>query len=315
MAPPAVSVVIPTHRRETRLAFALESLAAPTLAAERFEVIVVRSEDEPGADRAIPPEGVQVREITSTRAGTGIQRNLGWRAARAPIVAFTDDDCRAAPQWLERLIEALDDERWIVQGRTEPDPDERHLLHGIARSIRNEHASGWYETCNIAYARSALDRLGGFDESIEFLGEDADLGARATRAGATLRFADDALVWHAVHVRPLPTALRDAVRRGSRPAIVARHPELRRALFLGVFADRDHARTLLALLGICALRRTPRLALLAFLPYLNRRVNRSTMSPWRFARLPMRLGSRFIVDAAELASFAISSARHRTVVL
>ena len=38
---PDVSVVIPTHDRETRLAFALEALAEQTLARERFEVIVV----------------------------------------------------------------------------------------------------------------------------------------------------------------------------------------------------------------------------------------------------------------------------------
>ena len=31
-------------------------------------------------------------------------RNIGWRAATAPLVAFTDDDCRPAPDWLERLL-------------------------------------------------------------------------------------------------------------------------------------------------------------------------------------------------------------------
>lgn len=315
MATPDISVVIPTRRRETRLAFALDALAAQTLAPDRFEVIVVRAADCAGEPTTPPPAALAVQELESARRGTAVQRNVGWRAARAPVVAFTDDDCRPAPDWLERLLAAGADDAVFVQGRTEPDPDERHLLQGLARSIRNEHASGWYETCNIAYARSTLDRLGGFDETIDFLGEDADLGARARKEGSELEFADDALVWHAVHCRTLPTAVRDAVRRGSRPAIVARHPELREALWLGLFADRDHARALLVLAGLALARRSPALAALAAFPYLNRRINRSTLSPWRILRLPMRLGSRLLVDTAELGSFAASSARNRTLVL
>ena len=315
MAEPEISVVIPTRRRETRLAFALEALASQSLEPSRFEVIVVRSGDVAGELTTPVPEGLVVRELSSARPGTAIQRNVGWRSARGDVVVFTDDDCRASPSWLESILAAGVREGRFVQGRTEPDPDEVHLLQGLARTIRNEHASGWYETCNIAYARTTLDRLGGFDESIEFLGEDADLGARARRAGSELHFREDALVWHAVHHRPLHTAIRDAFRRGSRPAIVARHPELREALWLRVFADRDHARFLSALIGLLALRRAPLLSLVAALPYLNRRINRSTLSPWRIARLPMRLGSRFLVDGAEVAAFALSSARNRTLVL
>ncbi len=43
--------------------------------------------------------------------GTGrpsVQRNLGWRAARAELVAFIDDDCRADPGWLEALVIAAE---------------------------------------------------------------------------------------------------------------------------------------------------------------------------------------------------------------
>ena len=315
MSGPELSVVIPTRRRETRLAFALEALACQSLERSRFEVIVVRSDDTAGEPTASAPDGLVLRELSSTRPGTAVQRNVGWRDARAPIVVFSDDDCRATPDWLERLLESGVDDETFVQGRTNPDPDELHLLQGLARTIRNEHASGWYETCNIAYARSTLERLGGFDESIDFLGEDADLGARARREGSILRFRKDALVWHAVHHRPLPHAVRDAFRRGSRPAIVACHPELREALWLRVFADRDHARFLLALLGLLVFRRAPLVGALATLPYQNRRVNRSTLSPWRIARLPMRLGSRFLVDGAEVLAFALSSARNRTLVL
>ena len=57
--------------------------------------------------------------------GPAAARNEGWRAAGAPLVAFTDDDCVATPVWLEEALRAAREEPGaIVQGRTEPDPDE-----------------------------------------------------------------------------------------------------------------------------------------------------------------------------------------------
>lgn len=309
-----VSVVIPTRRRETRLAFALEALAGQTLDPSRFEVIVVRSDDVAAEPTTPAPPGLVVRDLASPRAGTATQRNVGWRAARAPLVAFTDDDCRADPGWLEALLADIDD-GVIVQGRTEPDPDERHLLHGLARTITNVHESGWYETCNILYARSLLARLGGFDESIDFLGEDADLGLRAHREGARLRFADGALVWHAVHWRSLGDALRDARKRGTWPALVARYPEQRERLWLGVFTERDHSRLLLALGGLFLVRRAPLLTALAMLPFARHHFDRSRISAWGLARYPGNVAAKALVGTAELAALAASSARHRALVL
>jgi GT2 family glycosyltransferase len=309
-----IAVVIPTRDRETRLAFTLDALAAQSLASERFEVFVVRAEDQRDQARTRPPAGLRVREIFAARPGTARQRNAGWRASDAPIVAFTDDDCRPSREWLASLIEAGAGAA-VVQGRTEPDPDERHLLTGLARTIRNVHASGWYETCNIAYPRELLADLDGFADEIDFLGEDADLGARAIAAGAQFRFSDDALVWHAVHWRSLAGALRDARKRGSRPEIVARHPSLRRALWLGLFADRDHARTLLAVLGVAVSRRFPRLGCLAVLPYVKHRVDRSRLTPWGLLRLPTQFGARALVDLVELGAFVVASIRSRSIVL
>jgi len=112
-----VSVVIPTRNRETRLRFALEALAAQTLPRERFEVVVVRASDAEEPLVSAPP-GLPVRFLACP-PGPAAQRNLGWRAARAPLIAFTDDDCRPAPDWLERLVAAADSSGGILQGRTE----------------------------------------------------------------------------------------------------------------------------------------------------------------------------------------------------
>lgn len=314
MAVPRVSVVIPS-RRGPRLAFVLEALAEQTLAREEYEVIVVR---DPASDFHEPaPAGLTVSFLrVAEECGPTRKRNVGWRAATAPLVAFTDDDCRPRTDWLERLLEAWAGQPGrFVQGRTEPDPDEAHLLHGLARSQRIDSPSVWFQTCNLAYPKPLLESLGGFDETYIFGGEDTDFGARAVADGAEHAWASDALVWHAVISRPLPAALREAVRWPSQPLLLRRHPDYRRHLYRGFFWRRSHALVALAAVGAVAARRHPVLALAALAPYVDSNMDRSALSPRGVARQLAGLPSRAAVDLLEVGAMARAAMRHRVPVL
>jgi glycosyltransferase involved in cell wall biosynthesis len=316
MAGPEVSVVIPTRYRETRLSFALEALADQTLARDRFEVIVVRAAGASGPF-ASAPDGLRTRFLVHRGApGPAAQRNTGWRAAETGLVAFTDDDCRPHPEWLERLLAAASGEDVFVQGRTEPDTDERHLLIGLARTLHVDRPNDWYATCNIAYPVGLLERLGGFDETFTFSAEDADLGLRARRMGARRVFEHRALVLHAVLPESLPAALREACRRDATPRLFARHPEHRRELHYGVFWKKEHAALLLAAAGLVALRRRPALAAASAVPYLNCYVDwRRAVRPRGLARIALNLAGRVTIDAAELAVTARGAIAERVLVL
>ncbi len=312
-ASPDVSVVIVSARR-TRLPFALDALGKQSLAAPRFEVIVVR---DPSLGRATPvaAEGLAVRLLEPASGGNiAALRNLGWRAARGRLVAFTDDDCRPAPGWLEAMLAAAGPDA-LVQGRTEPDPDEAHLAHGLARTQRIVSPSPWLQTCNVAYPRDVLERLGGFDERFAQIGEDADLGARAVEAGVEHRFAEAALVWHAVNPRTLGRALRDARHRDTLPLLVRRHPDLRRALHLGVFARESHGWLALGLAGTFLARSTA-LRLAAWAPYLASQLDpQMGRRPRRAVHALLSAAPRAVVETAELATSARASVRERTAVL
>jgi glycosyltransferase involved in cell wall biosynthesis len=316
MAGPEVSVVIPTRNRETRLSFALEALAGQTLDPSRFEVIVVRAADS-RPPFAPAPEPVSVRFLThSGPPGPAAQRNAGWRAARAPLVAFTDDDCRPDERWLERLVAAADGAEVFVQGRTEPDPDERHLLIGLARTLHVDRPNDWYATCNIAYPVALLEAIGGFDETVRFSAEDADLGLRARARGARRVFEHRALVLHAVVPETLPSALRETMRRDATPRLFARHPRHRRELHYGFFWKKEHAALLLATAGAVAFRRRPAIAALAATPYLNCYVDwRRAATPRGLARIALNLSARVMLDAAELAVTARGALAERVLVL
>jgi GT2 family glycosyltransferase len=317
---PEIAVVIPTRGRETRLAFALEALAAQTVACERFEVVVVRDGDAEPPLAGAPP-GLRLRELTRPGvAGPTAKRNLGWRATEAPLVAFTDDDCRPQPDWVGAMIGAAPGERGFLQGRTEPDPDELYLLPGLSRTQEVSKPTGWFEACNVAYPRALLERLGGFDEAFGFGGEDTDLAYRAIESGASPRFVDGARVWHAVIPRGLRGALRDATRWNDLAAVLARHPGLRRALHHRVFWLPSHERWLLALGGVALAnvarrRRARALGLAAILPYLDLHLN------WRqpgLRRTPLQLAvlaGWALADGAEIAARLPAAVRRGVFVL
>lgn len=316
MADPEVSVVIPTRLRETRLAFALDALAEQTLSRERFEVLVVRADDALAGPLTDAPSGLPVRFL-SARKGAATQRNRGWRAAGAPLIAFTDDDCRPAPDWLERLLAGFDGSETILQGRTEPDPEEWRLHRGFSRTIEVTKFDVWAPTCNMAYPRELLERVGGFDERfVAAWGEDTDLALRARAAGGRQRYLPDACVWHAVHGRSTVTALREGLTRNSIPIVVARHPSLRRALHRRVFLLKDHELLALGLLSMLLAHRRPALGLLGFAPYVRHHLRDATITPLGLIRwLTLSAPRSMLVDATEMAANAVSSARHRTLVL
>ncbi len=183
-------------------------------------------------------------------------------------MAFTDDDCVPTPAWLETLLAAAASSggEAIVRGRTLPDPAEAGSRGPFAKTVEINGPSPYYETCNIVYPRSLLERIDGFDESYPSpAGEDSDLGARAVAAGGVPAFAPDALVHHAVSARGPWAALGDALLAADGVRAYKRNPSLRRHLPLRVFYDRSHPLLLLAFAGL--LTRRPLLAALLSLPY------------------------------------------------
>jgi GT2 family glycosyltransferase len=281
-------------------------------------VIVVRDERTTPPFTTAPADlPVRFLAASSIKGPTAL-RNVGWRAASADLIAFTDDDCRPAPDWLEHLLAAAGTDRFL-QGRTEPDPDELHLLRLLARSRTVIGPSPWYPASNVAYPRGLLERLGGFDEEFRFDGEDTDLALRAIAAGAEPRYVDDALTWHGVITRTALAAAREVASKSSFPRLFAKHPAHREHLYLGLFRNRVHAAVLLALVGAMKARRRPALAALLLAPYLRERfagnLTPERRGPRSVARLALHLPARALVDVVEVGATIASAVQHRAAVL
>lgn len=299
-------MVIPTHNRPDGLAAALDALRAQTLPAGRFEVVVVDDGSRPAAQADAGGLDLRVLRHEQPR-GPAAARNTGWRAARGATIAFTDDDCTPTAGWLAAVLTATGGDRVVVQGRVDPRPDQRHLLGPLSHTIEIGGANRLFMTANTAYPRALLEAVDGFDETFRrACGEDVDLGARATKAGAEVRYADDAVVHH--EVRPL--ALRDHVRHtlkwGDSVRALSLHPELRDLLVARVFWKPSHPKLLLALLGLAT--RRPLLAL-PYAVHLRRLYGGDLLAT--AAAAPKHV----VIDVTEVATVVAASARHRTLML
>ena len=314
-------MVVPSHDRPGRLALLLDALAEQTLPRERWEVVVAHTYDPATAaellDRHELGRAGLLRGLATDRARArpSIQRNAGWRAARGALIAFTDDDCRPAADWLERLLErAAARPGAIVQGATRDDPrDARELRRLFVRRLHVDPPSRYVQTCNVLYERALLERVGGFDERA-ITGEDIELATRARAAGATVVGAPEAVVYHAVEGLSLPEKVASQVKWQHLAYVVKRHPELRAGCDLGVWWKREHLGAAIALAGLAGARRRPWMAA-GFLAFAW--VDRHRHGPGLRPRLRALCESpaHWTVELIELGIFARGSIRYRTLLL
>lgn len=309
-------MVVPSHERPVRLRWLLNALADQTLARERFEVIVAHDSGEATQDLLRTHE-LKPREIALGPCGAAPKRNAGWRAAAAPLVAFTDDDCRPPADWLERALAAARRHPGaIVQGTTMPDPDELPLEAAAPhthtqRIVPPHHAA---QTCNIVYPREVLERLDGFVEGLDS-GDDTDLAARARRDGVPYVGAREVLTWHAVEPTTLRRTLKGLRRWQDVPAAVKRSPELREHMPMWFFWKRTHVWLGPAAAGLALARRRPAAAALAIPWLIHTLPQQYGTGPRGRIRALSELPARAAIDVTELAALARGSIKHRKLLL
>ena len=154
--------------------------------------------------RAVPG----IRVVDEPSKGLVVARETGRRAATGDILAYVDADCRAPLQWLERIehrfhrgssIVAVSGPyrfydwdaigRFLIRGYDYLVAPPTHFLVHYGLGLGAVLYGG-----NFAVRRVALERIGGFDRSVEFHGEDTNLGRRLTPLG-TVEMARECWVW------------------------------------------------------------------------------------------------------------------------
>jgi GT2 family glycosyltransferase len=233
-----LSVVVPTLNRPDALPRCVEHLRGQTLDPAAFELIVVED-----VKNEAPPEigetPFAVRLLKGERPGASSARNVGWRAARAPVVLFLGDDILGEPGLLERHVQMHDTHpdngigvlghvRWAREL-----PRSAFMVwldHGIQfdyGAIKGDEAGpGHFYTANVSLKTAALERVDGFDEiTFPFTYEDIDLGVRLFETGFRLLYDRGARAEHRHEPRLEDWERRMGFVAESERAWLERHPE------------------------------------------------------------------------------------------
>ena len=229
---PRVTVIAPTHARVRSLRLLLESLEAQLLPSSDFEVIIVGDEGDPGETvvQGFVERGrlnlsfVYVPNDPWCGRSASVKRNFGANLARAPWLAFIDDDCVADPGWLREALPFFESsETGGVEGRKSiPTPREPTLTY---RGLLLFTRPGGYQTANMFYRRSVFLEVGGFDTAFPFYLEDTDLAWSVLDRGLAIPHAERAVVEHPVPPPEPMRLLANAQRAALMPYLYKKHPK------------------------------------------------------------------------------------------
>lgn len=227
---PLVSVVIPFYNRAKDVDRCLGSVLRQKPPFD-FEIIAIDNDSSDGTLEQLDRHPVRV--LSCSRRGASAARNAGIEAAAGSIIAFTDSDCVAARDWLERLVAPMLRDPSIT------------ATGGTIRGLRRDSGAAWFlaaggsldqrqffdgtdvqppffATANCAMRRASIVGAGGFDESLRVC-EDADLCWRVFDRGGRIAWVRDAVVLHD-HRRSFDALWKMAVDYGEATvALFARH--------------------------------------------------------------------------------------------
>jgi glycosyltransferase involved in cell wall biosynthesis len=241
-----LSVIIATRNRAHAITGCLDSIAAAFAKAEQpdAEIVVI---DNGSADNTFASvtqwaasSPLPVRLLAEPKTGLARAHNCALLAAQGELLAFTDDDCRLHPEYVNDLLRhhAADSEPVLRGWRVElGDPTDLPLTTKTtpaasqwSRRLKAPIAPGDIHGCNMTMPRILVQKLGPFDERFGVgsnmipAADDTDYFLRAHFAGFTLAYVPNMTIIHC-HSRKT-TAQGNKLMQGyaiSNGAIYAKH--------------------------------------------------------------------------------------------
>lgn len=207
---PQLSLIVCTRDRAQKLDAFFEAIRRQRARAA-WELVIVDNGSTDETPARLPllarDAGVAVTIVRESRAGLGRARNAGIKRARGALLAFTDDDCYPAADYIDAIVRAFSDSspdflggRILLHDESDHPITVRVDTAPIDIPPRSVVPTGLVQGANMAFRRAVLDRIGGFDNALgpgtPFCNDDVDAVARASAAGFAGRFVPEPVVYH-----------------------------------------------------------------------------------------------------------------------
>lgn len=257
-----VSIVINTYNRAPQLEECLSALRL--LDYSPFEVIVVNGPSTDSTKEVCEKYKDFTNYADCAERNLSVSRNIGIAHAQGEIVAFIDDDALVHQNWLKAIIASYTRPDIVGVGGGTIDHTGKDYqatatlcdVLGNAYSVPygiSQETFSFTDTClfpsllgtNSTFRKSALEEIGGFDETFAYLLDETDVCLRLTRKGGKILYAPHALIFHRYapsHLRNqnrVPGSLR--VQARSKAYFIYRHgtglPERTREAEIGKYKD------------------------------------------------------------------------------
>jgi GT2 family glycosyltransferase len=246
---PLASVIVVCWNAAEVLGRCLDQLLAQDYG--NYEVVVVDDGSQDGtldvAEAAASASGGAVTVVRSpANRGCPHARNLGLSRAKGELVAFIDADGFAAPDWLRQVVAPFEADASIGGVASTVFFDASPLVingaggivnrQGWAADLSMNESYEWAEIasealypmgCGMAVRRSAVERVGPFDDHMLNYYDDVDYGVRLWRAGYRVVVAQEAWVDHGFGQAGGDSSAKQLLCERHRMRVVLKHATLR----------------------------------------------------------------------------------------
>lgn len=228
-----ISVVIPTYRRPDLLKKCLFALANQDFPFSQFEIIVV-SDGPDGATMDMINELKEFKQnpdinffFTDEKRGPAAARNFGWKKANGELIAFTDDDCIPASDWLSSYYKSyLAHNKKFISFTGKVIVPIPKLPTDYEKNVSNLETADFI-TANCACSRQALEQINGFDEEFTIAWrEDSALEFALLQQGLPILKIETAIVTHPVREVPWGISLKEQKKSMFNALLFKKFPEL-----------------------------------------------------------------------------------------
>ncbi len=191
-----LSFAVPAYNEEAYLPACLESILAQTQGLGHDVEIIVVNNASTDRTREVALEFPGVRVVDETRKGLTFARQAGFAASTGDLIANVDSDSRLTPGWVEYVLaEFAHDPKMVALSGPfiyyDLSPQQRksvqvfYVIAFMAYALNRYvlRAGSMVQGGNFVLRREALEKIGGFDTTISFYGEDTDIARRMNQVG------------------------------------------------------------------------------------------------------------------------------------